>query len=82
MPDQKGNQKADRAETPLHAYKEGREEDVEPGSLGVDTGGAGEQESRLPEAADEKGSFQVGGFDGQETEDSPDKGPPPFTDGD
>lgn len=82
MPDKKGDQKADQTETPLHAYKEGREEEVEAGSLGVDTGGPGEQRSRLPEAADEKGSFQAGGFDEQETDSAATDRPPPVTDGD
>lgn len=72
MPDEKGNQKADATETPLHAYKDGREESIEEGSLGHATGGADEQKSRLPEAAGEDGSFQSGGFTGQEADDSPD----------
>jgi len=71
MPDAEGNQKGDETKTPLHAYKDGREEDVEEGSLGVDTGGPDEQKSRLPEGADEKGSFQVGGFAGEGADDTP-----------
>jgi len=66
MPDDQGRTKADPTSTPLHAYKEGREEDVEQGSLGVDTGGKDAQKSRLPEGADESGSFQSGGFAGEE----------------
>jgi hypothetical protein len=56
MPDEAGNQKADPVETPLHAYKDGREDDIEPGDLGTNPDG-----SRLPEGADEAGSFQRGG---------------------
>lgn len=66
MPDDKGETKADPPSTPLHAYKEGREEEVEQGSLGVDTGGKDSQKSRLPEGADESGSYQSGGFAGDE----------------
>lgn len=85
MPDSKGETKGDATDTPLHAYKDGREEDVEQGSLGVDTGGEGEQKSRLPEGADEDGSFQSGGFGGQQADDNPDseaQQPPPRGQGD
>jgi hypothetical protein len=74
MPDLAGKTKGPGTKTPDQAYKEGRSEDVQEGSLGVDTGGAGVQKSRLPEGADEKGTAQVGGFGGQQADDSPDAG--------
>jgi hypothetical protein len=74
MPDQEGKTKGPGTKTPDQAYKEGRSEDVQPGSLGVDTGGAGVQKSRLPEGADEAGTAQSGGFAGQQADDSPDAG--------
>jgi hypothetical protein len=67
MPDEKGNTSGPGVkDTPMDAYKSGRSDDVEEGSLGADTGGAGEQKSRLPEGSDEKGSFQSGGFQGDQ----------------
>jgi hypothetical protein len=75
MPDEEGKTSGQGVkDTPDHAYKSGRLEDVEEGSLGAATGGADVQKSRLPEGADEKGSFQSGGFGGQDADDSPDKG--------
>ena len=77
MPDDQGNVKGPGTKSPDQAYKEGRSEDVQPGSLGVDTGGAGEQVSRLtqdPGAADEQGTAQSGGFAGQGADDAPDAG--------
>jgi len=56
MPDEAGNKKADPPATPMGAYKDGRAEDVEEGSLGKDP-----DESRLPEGAEEPGSYQSGG---------------------
>lgn len=77
MPDEEGKTSGPGVQdTPDHAYKSGRLEDVEEGSLGVDTGGADVQKSRLPEGADEKGSFQSGGFAGQDADDTPDTGTP------
>jgi hypothetical protein len=77
MPDQEGNVKGPGTKTPDQAYKEGRSEDVQEGSLGAATGGADVQKSRLTEdadAGDEKGTAQVGGFAGQDADDSPDAG--------
>ncbi|MEA2184349.1 MAG: hypothetical protein QOF69_3534 [Solirubrobacteraceae bacterium] len=75
MPDQEGKTSGPGVkDTPDNAYKSGRLEDVEEGSLGAATGGADVQKSRLPEGADEKGSFQSGGFGGQDADDSPDTG--------
>jgi len=74
MPDQEGKQEGPGTKTPDQAYKEGRPEDVQEGSLGVDTGGAGSQKSRLPEGRDETGTAHAGGFAGQEADDSPDAG--------
>ena len=75
MPDKEGKQSGPGVkDTPDQAYKSGRSEDVQEGSLGVDTGGAGVQKSRLPEGADEQGTAQSGGFGGQEADDSPDAG--------
>ena len=74
MPDQHGKQSGPGTKSPDQAYKEGRSEDVQDGSLGVDTGGPGVQESRLPEGRDEEGSYQSGGFGGQDADDSPDAG--------
>src|SRR3954451_4584117 len=74
MPDQEGNMKGPGTKTPDQAYKAGRSEDIQQGSLGVDTGGAGVQKSRLPEGAHEKGTAQSGGFAGQQADDSPDAG--------
>jgi hypothetical protein len=77
MPDQEGNVKGPGTKTPDQAYKDGRAEDVQEGSLGADTGGAGEQVSRLTQdagAGDEAGTTQSGGFAGQQADDSPDAG--------
>lgn len=77
MPDQEGKTKGPGFDSPDRAYKEGRSEDVQEGSLGADTGGAGEQVSRLTkdaDAGDEQGTAQSGGFGGQEADDSPDAG--------
>jgi len=74
MPDEEGKQEGSGTKTPDQAYKEGRSEDVQEGSLGADTGGAGSQESRLPEGRDETGTAHAGGFAGQEADDSPDAG--------
>ena len=77
MPDQEGRTSGPGTKTPDQAYKEGRSEDVQPGSLGADTGGAGEQVSRLTQDADagsEAGTTQSGGFAGQQADDSPDAG--------
>jgi hypothetical protein len=75
MPDKEGKQSGPGVkDTPDQAYKSGRSEDVQEGSLGADTGGAGVQKSRLPEGADEAGSSQSGGFGGQQADDSPDAG--------
>lgn len=77
MPDQEGNVEGPGTKTPDLAYKEGRSEDVQEGSLGAATGGAGAQKSRLTEdsgAGDEQGTAQSGGFAGQEADDSPDAG--------
>jgi hypothetical protein len=74
MPDKAGKTEGPGTKSPDQAYKEGRSEDVQEGSLGADTGGADVQKSRLPEGADEAGSFQSGGFGGQQADDSPDAG--------
>jgi hypothetical protein len=75
MPDKEGKQSGPGIkDTPDQAYKSGRSEDVQEGSLGADTGGAGVQKSRLPEGADEAGTSQSGGFAGQQADDSPDAG--------
>ncbi|MDX6680737.1 MAG: hypothetical protein QOG94_776 [Solirubrobacteraceae bacterium] len=78
MPDQEGNVKGPGfTDTPDQAYKSGRTEDIQEGSLGADTGGADAQVSRLTEdagAGDEGGTAQVGGFAGQDADDSPDAG--------
>lgn len=72
MPDKEGKTSGPGTDTPDQAYKQGRSEDIEEGSLGVDTGGAGAQKSRLPEGSGEKGSFQSGGF--ATSDDAPDAG--------
>jgi hypothetical protein len=75
MPDKEGKQSGPGIkDTPDQAYKSGRSEDVQEGSLGADTGGAGVQKSRLPEGSDEAGTTQSGGFGGQEADDAPDAG--------
>jgi len=68
MPDKAGNQKGEQTETPLHAYKDGREEEIEPGSLGTDP-----DESRLPEADGEEGSYQRGGHEEEPRSGDPDE---------
>jgi hypothetical protein len=45
MPDLEGNQKGPGTKSPDQAYKDGRAEDIQPGSLGADTGGEGVQMS-------------------------------------
>jgi hypothetical protein len=45
MPDPEGNEKGEETSTPLHAYKDGREEDVE---------GAEETKEGNPEAASDR----------------------------
>jgi len=76
MPDEKGNVEGSGVtDTPDQAYKSGRTEDIQEGSLGADTGGAGEQVSRLTKdagAGDEEGTAQAGGFAGQDADDAPD----------
>jgi hypothetical protein len=75
MPDKEGKQSGPGIkDTPDQAYKSGRTEDIQEGSLGAATGGADVQMSRLPEGADEAGTAQSGGFAGQEADDSPDAG--------
>jgi hypothetical protein len=76
MPDLTGKQKGPGTKSPDQAYKDGRAEDVQEGSLGADTGGKDVQKSRFDLGADgdEKGTAQVGGFAGQEVDDSPDAG--------
>ncbi len=78
MPDQEGNVKGPGVtDTPDQAYKSGRPEDIQEGSLGAATGGADEQVSRLTkdaDAGDEQGTTQSGGFAGQQADDSPDAG--------
>lgn len=56
MPDETGAEKGDRTETPLHAYKDDRKSEIDPGDLGTNP-----DEGRLPEGADEPGSYQRGG---------------------
>ncbi|MEA2190685.1 MAG: hypothetical protein QOI73_806 [Solirubrobacteraceae bacterium] len=78
MPDQEGNVKGPGfTDTPDQAYKSGRPEDIQEGSLGAETGGPDAQVSRLTKdagAGDEGGSAHVGGFAGQQADDSPDAG--------
>jgi hypothetical protein len=68
MPDPEGKTSGEGTKTPDQAYKSGRPEDIEPGSLGAspepeDTpaGQAGN-----PREGGEKGSYQSGGFTGDE----------------
>ena len=49
MPDPQGNEKGEETASPLHAYKDGREEDVE---------GAEETQEGNPEAADDREAGQ------------------------
>jgi hypothetical protein len=73
MPDNEGKTSGPGVtKTPDQAYKSGREEEIQEGSLGADTGGAGVQKSRLPEGSDEPGSAQAGGF--ANSDDAPDAG--------
>lgn len=77
MPDQEGKTEGPGTNSPDLAYKEGRSEDVQEGSLGADTGGPDAQVSRLTkdaDAGDELGTAQVGGFAGQDADGSPDAG--------
>jgi len=78
MPDQEGNVKGPGVtDTPDQAYKSGRPEDIQEGSLGAETGGPDAQVSRLTkdaDAGDEQGTAQSGGFAGQQADDSPDAG--------
>ena len=54
MPDEAGKQTAEATDTSLHAYKDGREEDIVPGSRGV-TGDQGKGD---------EASYQDGGHGG------------------
>jgi hypothetical protein len=74
MPDMEGKTKGPGTKSPDQAYKEGRAEDVQEGSLGVDTGGENVQKSRLDTEGDGTGTAHAGGFAGQEADDSPDAG--------
>jgi len=74
MPDLEGKQEGPGTKSPDQAYKEGRAEDVEQGSLGVDTGGANVQKSRFDTEGGTTGTAHAGGFAGQEADDSPDTG--------
>jgi hypothetical protein len=62
MPDKDGKTSGPGIDAPDQAYKQGRAKDIEEGSLGVNPGGEADRESRLPEGADEAGSYQSGGF--------------------
>jgi len=73
MPDGDGNTKAEETATPLHAYKDGRSEDVQQGDLGVAPDG-----SKLPEDADQPGQYQDGGPGGRDPGES---GPEPAGEG-
>lgn len=55
MPDTEGRTKAEETSTPLHAYKDGRAEDIQEGDMGVTPDG-----SKLPEGADEPGQYHDG----------------------
>jgi hypothetical protein len=55
VPDEEGTQTADVAETSLHAYGDGREDDADPGSRGI-TGDQG---------TGDEASYQDGGHDGE-----------------
>jgi hypothetical protein len=76
MPDIDGKVEGPGTKTPDQAYKSGRPEDVQEGSLGVDSGGTGTPKSRFDKGAtgEELGSAQAGGFAGQDADDSPDAG--------
>lgn len=74
MPDLEGKQEGPGTKSPDQAYKEGRREDVQEGSLGAETGGANVQKSRLDTEGDGTGTAHAGGFAGQDADDSPDAG--------
>ena len=81
MPDLEGKQQGPGTKSPDQAYKEGRAEDVQEGSLGADTGGANVQKSRLDTEGGTTGTPHAGGFAGQEADDSPDAGRVDYTGG-
>lgn len=64
MPDADGEEKGAATETPLHAFKEGREDEIEPGSRGVD-GSTPE-----PDPGSEKSSYHQGGHPSDTEHDS------------
>jgi hypothetical protein len=72
MPDLKGKTEGPGTKTPDQAYKDGRAEDIQQGSLGVDS----TPKSRFDKGAtgDEKGTAEAGGFAAQDGDDSPDAG--------
>jgi hypothetical protein len=74
MPDLEGKTEGPGTKSPDQAYKEGRSEDVQEGSLGVDTGGKDAQVSRFDTEGGTTGTAHAGGFAGQEADDSPDAG--------
>jgi hypothetical protein len=76
MPDIKGNVEGPGTKSPDQAYKDGRAEDVEEGSLGVDSGGTDHPKSRFDkgDTGDATGTAEAGGFAGQNADDSPDTG--------
>lgn len=74
MPDLEGKTQGPGTKSPDQAYKEGRPEDVQEGSLGADTGGANVQKSRLDTEGGTTGTAHAGGFAGQDADDSPDAG--------
>lgn len=74
MPDLEGKQEGPGTKSPDQAYKEGRSEDVQEGSLGADTGGKDAQVSRFDTEGGTTGTAHAGGFAGQEADDSPDAG--------
>ncbi|MGI8559532.1 MAG: hypothetical protein ACR2ND_14725 [Solirubrobacteraceae bacterium] len=57
MPDVDGNEQGEATETPLHAYKEGREDEMEPGTRGAD----GNTPPPEPGSEEEGGSYHEGG---------------------
>ena len=63
MPDPEGKQKGPGTTSPDQAYKEGREEDIQEGSLGADPD---RDDMPLSEGEDKSGSYQTGGFTGDE----------------
>ena len=81
MPALEGKQEGPGTKTPDQAYKDGRAEDVEEGSLGADTGGENVQKSRLDTEGGTTGTAHAGGFAGQEADDSPDTGRVDYTGG-